>query len=115
MKSSSLMVVMIAVAVTASIVAAKSLLTAPERSQAAVPTQTHAQFIPIAESTQPMLAGHRQPPVPAASPKAMPTAEIKIAPPAVTSDGTWTVLVVHGDNREYVTYSSMRRITPVNH
>ncbi len=114
MKSSSWMIVTFAVAVTASLVAAKSLLTVTERSQAAVPTQTVSQFIPIAESTQPILAGHRQPPVPAASPKARPTAEVKIAPPAVTSDGTWTVLVVHGDKREYVTYNSMRRITRVN-
>ncbi len=114
MKSSSWMVVMFAVAVTASIVAAKSLLSVTERSQAALATQTDSQFMPIAQSTQPILVGHRQPPAPAAWAKARPTAEVKMGPPSVTADGTWTVLVVHGDKREYVTYSSMRRITPVN-
>ena len=114
MKSSSWIVVMIAVAVTASLVAAKSLLTSPESSQAAVPTQARSQFIPIAESTQPTLAKHRQPPAPAPWANAQPAAVVKKVPPSVTSDGTWTVLVVHGDNREYITYSSMRRITPVN-
>ena len=114
MKSSSWMVVMFAVAVTASLVVAKSLLTAPERSQAAVPTQPRSQFIPIAESTQPTLAGHRQPPAPAPLPKVRPAAEVKMDPPSATSDGTWTVLVVHGDKREYITYNSMSRITPVN-
>ena len=114
MKSSSWIVVMIAVAVTASLVAAKSLLTPPESSQAAVPTQTHSQFIPVAESTQPILAGHRQPPAPAPWAKAQPAAVVKKVPPSVTSDNTWTVLVVHGDNREYITYSSMRRIKSVN-
>ena len=114
MKSSSWMIVTFAVAVTASLVAAKSLLSVTERSQAAVPTQTHSQFIPIAESTQPILAGHRQPPAPASWAKGRPTAEVKMGPPSLTSDGTWTVLVVHGDKREYVTYNSMRRITPVN-
>ncbi|MCH8053768.1 MAG: hypothetical protein IH895_06880 [Planctomycetes bacterium] len=114
MKSSSWIVVMFAVAVTASLVAAKSLLTPPESSQAAVPTQTRSQFIPIAESTQPTLAGHRQPPAPAPWAKAQPAAVVKKVPPSVTSDNTWTVLVVHGDNREYITYSSMRRIKSVN-
>ncbi len=114
MKSSSWMVVMFAVAVTASIVAAKSLLSATERSQASLATQTDSQFIPIAESTQPILVGQRQPPAPAPWAKARPTAEVKMGPPSLTSDGTWTVLVVHGDKREYVTYSSMRRITRVN-
>ncbi len=112
MKSSSWMLVTFAVAVTASLVAAKSLLTVTERSQAAVQTQT--QFIPIAESTQPILVGHRQPPAPAPWAKARPTAEVTKGQPSVNSDGTWTVLVVHGDSREYVTYRSMRRITPVN-
>ena len=114
MKSSSWMIVTFAVAVTASLVAAKSLLTVTERSQAAVPTQTDSQFIPIAESTQPILVGQRQPTAPAPLPKVRSTAVVKMGPPSATSDGTWTVLVVHGDHREYVTYSSMRRITPVN-
>ena len=114
MKSSSWMVVMFAVAVTASLVAAKSILTVTERSQAAAPTQTHAQFIPIAESTKPILVEHRQPPAPAPWAKARPTAEVKMSPPSANSDGTWTVLVVHGDKREFITYNSMRRITPVN-
>ena len=114
MKSSSWIVVIFAVAVTASLVAAKSLLSVTEHSQAALPTQTHSQFIPIAESTQPMLVGHRQPPAPVPSAKARPTAEVKKGPPSLTSDRTWTVLVVHGDKREYVTYNSMRRITRVN-
>ncbi len=114
MKSSSWIVVMIAVAVTASLVAAKSLLTPPESSQAAAPTQARSQYLPVAESTQPTLAGHRQPPAPAPWAKAQPAAVVKKVPPSVTSDSTWTVLVVHGDNREYITYSSMRRITPVN-
>ena len=114
MKSSSWMVVMFAVAVTASLVVAKSLLTPPEPSQAAVPTQARSQYLPIAESTQPTLAGHRQPPAPAHRAKARPTAKVKTDPPAATSDGTWTVLVVHGNKREYITYNSMRRITPVN-
>ncbi len=114
MKSSSWIVVMFAVAVTASLVAAKSLLTAPEPSQAAVPTQTRSQFVPIAESTQPILAGHRQPPAPAPWAKARPAAVVKKDPPTVTSDSTWTVLVVHGDKREYITYSSMSRIRSVN-
>ncbi len=114
MKSSSWMVVMFAVAVTASLVAAKSLLTVTERSQAAVPTQTRSQFIPIAESTKPILVRHRQPPAPAPWAKARPTAEVKMSPPSANSDGTWTVLVVHGDKREFITYNSMRRITLVN-
>lgn len=115
MKSSSWIVVMIAVAVTASLVAAKSLLTVTERSQAALATQSDSQFIPITVSTQPILVGHRQPPAPAPWAKARPAAEVKMGPPSANSDGTWTVLVVHGGKREYVTYSSMRRITPVNH
>ncbi len=114
MKSSSWMIVTFAVAVTASLVAAKSLLTVTERSQAAVPTQTVSQFIPIAESTQPILVGHRQPPAPAPLPRVRSTAVVKMGPPSLTSDGTWTVLVVHGDKREYVTYNSMRRMTPIN-
>ena len=114
MKSSLWMVVMFAVAVTASIVAAKTLLRAPERSQVALPTQTHSEFIPIAEYTQPTLVGHRQPPAPATSRKPRPTAEVRMGPPSMTSDRAWTVLVVHGDKREYITYSSMRRITLVN-
>ncbi len=115
MKSSSWMVVIFAVAVTASLVAAKSLLSVTERSQAAASTQTRSQYIPIAESTKPMLVGHRQPPAPTSRASARPTAEVKLSPPAVNSDGTWTVLVVHGGKREYITYNSMRRITPVNH
>ncbi len=114
MKSSSWIVVIFAVAVTASLVAAKSLLSVTEHSQGALPTQTHSQFIPIAESSQPILVGHRQPPASAPRPKARPTAEVKMGSPSVTSDGTWTVLVVHGNEREYITYNSMRRITPVN-
>ncbi len=114
MKSSSWMVVMFAVAVTASLVAAKSILTVTERSQAAAPTQTRSQFIPITESTKPILVGLRQPPAPAPWAKARPTAVVKMGPPSANSDGTWTVLVVHGDKREYITYNSMRRITRVN-
>lgn len=114
MKSSSWIVVMFAVAVTASLVAAKSLLSVTERSQAAVPTQTRSQFIPIAQSTKPVLVGHRQPAAPASWAKARPTAEVELGPPSLNADGTWTVLVVHGDKREYITYNSMRRITQVN-
>jgi len=114
MKNSSWIIVMFAVAVTGSLVAAKSLLSVTERSQAAAPTQTHSQFIPIAESTKPMLVGHRQPPAPAPRAKARPTAEVKMSPLSASFDGTWTVLVVHGDKREYITYNSMRRITPIN-
>ena len=114
MKSSSLMVVMFAVAVTASLVVAKSILTVTEQAKAAVPTQTRAQFVPTAEVTQPMLVGHRQPPAPAQSRNARLTAEAKTGPASATSDGTWTVLVVHGNKREYITYNSMRRITRAN-
>ncbi len=114
MKSSSLMVVMFALAVTASLVVAKSILTVTEQSQGAVPTQTRVQVIPTVGYTQPVLVGHRQPPALAQSGNARRIAEAKTGPASATSDGTWTVLVVHGDKREYVTYSSMRRITRVN-
>ncbi len=114
MKSSSWMVVMFAVAVTASLVAAKSLLSVTERAEAAALTQTRSQFNPIAESTEPILVGHRQPPAPAHRTKARPTAEVKMSTLSASFDGTWTVLVVHGDKREYITYNSMRRITPIN-
>ncbi len=114
MKSSSWMIVTFAVAVTANLVAAKSLLTVTERSQAALATQSDAQFIPMTVSTQPILVGHRQPPASLPSAKARPNAVVKMGSPSASSDGTWTVLVVHGDSREYVTYNSMRRITPVN-
>ncbi len=114
MKSSSWIIVMFAVAVTGSLVAAKSLLSVTERSQAATPKQTRSQFIPIAESAKPILVGHRQPPAPAPWTKARPTAEVKMSTLSASFDGTWTVLVVHGDKREYITYNSMRRITPIN-
>ncbi len=114
MKSSSLMVVMFALAVTASLVVAKSILTVTEQSQGAVPAQTRVQVIPTVGYTQPVLVGQRQPPAPAQSGNARLMAEAKMDPASATFDGTWTVLVVHGNKREYVTYSSMRRITPVN-
>ena len=115
MKSSTWILVVFALAVTASLVAAKSLLSVTQRSQAAVPTQAVSQFIPNAASAQPTLVGHRQPPAPASWAKARPTAEVELGPASASSDGTWTVLVVHGDKREYITYNSMRRITPINH
>ncbi len=114
MKSSTWILVIFAVAVTASLVAAKSMLSVTERSQAAAPTQTRSQFIPIAESTRPNLVAYRQPPAPASWTQAQPTAEVELSPASLNSDGSWTVLVVHGDRREYITYNSMRRITPVN-
>ena len=114
MKSSSWILVMFAVAVTASLVAAKSLLSVTERAEGAALTQTRSQFNPIAESATPILVGHRQPPAPPLWTKARPTAEVKMDPSSLNADGTWTVLVVQGDRREYVTYNSMRRITPVN-
>ncbi len=114
MRNSSWIVVVFAIAVTASLVAAKSLLSVTERSQGATLTQTRSQFIPIAESAKPILVGHRQPPAPPLWTKARPTAEVKMDPSSLNADGTWTVLVVHGDKREYITYNSMRRITRVN-
>ncbi len=114
MKSSSWILVMFAVAVTASLVAAKSLLSVTERAEGAALTQTRSQFNPIAESTTPILVGHRQPPAPPLWTKARPTAEVKMDPSSLNADGTWTVLVVHGDHREYITYKNMRRITLIN-
>ncbi len=101
MKGNTWIVVMIAVAVTGSMVVAKSFISFPN-SLAAAPVAAVANEDPkLAEPPLPILVGQEEPPLPGVMEQA-PTVDATQG--GKSMNDTWTVMVVHGNEIEHVTY-----------
>ena len=103
MKGNTWIVVMIAIAVTGSMVVAKSFISFPNSLAAApVPVVASEVTSPV-EPPQPVLASQEEPPLPRIMEQA-PTVDATAAEKPVND--TWTVMVVRGSETEFVTYAN---------
>ncbi len=106
MKRNTWIAVMIAIAVTASIVVARSLITFPEQLDASSMMTASPTTEPVVEQAGPIRATQPEPPTP-------PTPGLIEQAPTVhklkqhqAMEEGWTVLVVRGNEIEHVTYRS---------
>lgn len=106
MKSTTWILITLAVAVTASMVVAKSIIFVPQKAEAQPDQPANIATDPVQVQPVAQAVGQRAPQITPSPALFEPAPRIDKSDAESDTGNTWTVLVVNGNKEEYVTYAS---------